>query len=86
MFDPAKTVDAALDNPFTEDALALRFSARHAHDLRYVALKRQWYKWDGTRWRPEQTLLVFDLARASCRDDARAYAHFGDGNSCSLHF
>jgi putative DNA primase/helicase len=78
MFDPAKIVDAALDNPFTEDALALRFSERHAHDLRYVAIRNQWYRWDGTRWCPESTLLVFDLARASCRDDA---ANYGNGKT-----
>ena len=41
------------DNPLTEDALALRFSARHEHDLRYVATKGQWLKWDGGRWCPE---------------------------------
>jgi putative DNA primase/helicase len=75
MFDPVKVVDAALDNPFTEDALALRFSARHVHDLRYVAIRNQWYKWDGTRWAPEPTLLVFDLARASCRNDATDYGN-----------
>jgi putative DNA primase/helicase len=75
MFDAAKIVDAALNNPFTEDALALRFSERHAHDLRYVAIRNQWYKWDGIRWAPEPTLLAFDLARASCRDDARDYGN-----------
>jgi putative DNA primase/helicase len=74
MLDPATIVDAALDNPLTEDALALRFSERHAHDLRYVALKNQWYKWDGTRWVPEQTYLAFDLAR-SCRADATDYGN-----------
>ena len=75
MLAPAAIVDAALDNPLTEDALALRFSERHAHDLRYVALKNQWYKWDGTRWVPEQTYLAFDLARASCRADAADYGN-----------
>jgi len=51
-------VDAALaGDPFTEDALALRFSERHEHDLRYVAAKAQWLKWDDVRWRPESTLL-----------------------------
>jgi putative DNA primase/helicase len=75
--DPAAEVDAALaGNPFTEDALALRFSERHAHDLRYVAIRNQWYQWDGTCWRPESTLLVFDLARGSCREDA---ANYGNG-------
>jgi putative DNA primase/helicase len=77
MRDAAKIVDLALNNPFTEDQLALRFSERHAHDLRYVAIRNQWYKWDGIRWAPESTLLAFDLARASCRDDARDY---GNGN------
>lgn len=71
----ASIIDAALDNPFTEDALALRFSERHAHDLRYVAIRNQWYQWDGTRWAPEPTLLVFDLARASCRNDAAEYGN-----------
>src|SRR5262245_56572240 len=71
-----KKVDAALaGNPFTEDALALRFSERHASDLRYIATKSQWLKWDGTRWYPEATHLAFDLARQSCRADAREYGN-----------
>jgi phage/plasmid-associated DNA primase len=50
-----KLVDAAIaDDPLTEDALALRFSERHAQDLRYIALRAQWFKWDGLRWRPER--------------------------------
>jgi putative DNA primase/helicase len=63
-------------DPFTEDALALRFSEKHKNDLRYIALKGQWLKWDGDRWLPEATLLAFDLARDSCREDA---AHYGNG-------
>jgi len=27
------------ENPLSEDALALRFSERHANDLRYIAAK-----------------------------------------------
>jgi putative DNA primase/helicase len=64
------------DNPFTEDALALRFSERHKDDLRYIAIKGVWLKWDGTRWYTEATHLAFDLARRSCRDDAQT---FGNG-------
>ena len=60
----------------TEDALALRFSERHAEDLRYIATKGIWLKWDGARWYPEATHLAFDLARQSCRADAQA---FGNG-------
>src|SRR4051794_24937959 len=50
-------------DPFTEDALARRFSLRHAPDLRYIAIRAQWLRWDGTRWCGETTLLAFDLAR-----------------------
>jgi putative DNA primase/helicase len=62
-------------DPFTEDALALRFSQRHANDLRYIAISGQWLMWDGVRWRPEPTLLAFDLARRSCRLDAQEYGN-----------
>jgi putative DNA primase/helicase len=76
MDNPTKDVDNALaDNPLTEDALALRFSERHADDLRYIATKGQWQKWDGTRWYSEQTHLAFDLARQSCREDAKTYGN-----------
>ena len=64
-------------NPFTEDALALRFSAQYAHDLRYIATNGQWQAWDGARWYSEKTYLVFDLARQCCRTAAREY---GTGN------
>ena len=62
--------------PLTEDALALRFSERYKDDLRYIATKGSWLKWNGSRWYQEQTHLAFDLARASCRADAQA---FGNG-------
>jgi putative DNA primase/helicase len=68
------------DNPFTEDALALRFSERHKNDLRYIATKATWLKWDGARWCPEATHLAFDLARKSCRADAQT---FGNGKAPS---
>jgi D5 N terminal like len=52
---------------FTEDALALRFSEAHAHELRYVAAWGQWCAWTGTHWEHEKTLRVYDLARKICR-------------------
>src|SRR5262245_51755835 len=70
-----RRAEADPDNPLTEDALALRFSERHANDLRYIATKGQWQKWDGTRWYSEETCLAFDLARESCRLDARTYGN-----------
>ena len=54
---------------FSDEALALRFTARHQHQLRYVA---DWGKWmfigDGHCWRPENSMLVFDWARTICRE------------------
>ena len=75
-FDACEPTDDA--SPFTEDALALRFSERHKDDLRYIATKGTWLKWDGARWYPEATHLAFDLARRSCRADAQA---FGNGKA-----
>jgi putative DNA primase/helicase len=71
-----KSDDPARD-PFTEDALAVRFSERHKDDLRYIAAKGHWQKWDGSRWYSEATHLAFDLARKSCRADAML---FGNGS------
>jgi putative DNA primase/helicase len=64
-------------DPFTEDALALRFSAEYAAALRYIATKGQWQSWNGQRWYGEQTYLAFELARRSCREAAQEY---GNGN------
>src|SRR5262249_28846261 len=70
-------VDAALiDDPFTDHALALRFSERHADNLRYVAPQGQWYLYNGGRWCTEDTPRAFDLARESCQRDAK---EFGNG-------
>src|SRR5262249_16294136 len=74
--DIAQKVNQAMaGDPLTEDALALRFSERHAGDLRYIATMGQWQKWHGTRWRGEETHLAFDLARQSCREDAQTYGN-----------
>jgi putative DNA primase/helicase len=69
-------VDRALGpDPLTDDALALRFSQCHGDDLRYLAAKGTWFRWDGNRWRPESTLLAYDLARENCREAAREYGN-----------
>ena len=62
--------DAPLPVGFTEDALALEFTSRHAQDWRYVAVWGQWLAWTGTRWEREATLRAYDLARLVCRDAA----------------
>jgi putative DNA primase/helicase len=60
---------------FSEEALALRFSQKYKGELRYVAGWGRWMCWDGTRWREDDTLAVFDRCRAICR---RASAECGD--------
>jgi len=55
---------------FSEDALALTLTAKYKDVLRYVAEWAMWMNWDGIVWRHENTLKVFDLARAVCREAA----------------
>ena len=52
---------------FTDDALALEFTEKHAEDWRYVAAWSRWYRWDGTCWRGEHTLQAYDESRMVCR-------------------
>lgn len=61
--------------PFSEEALALRFSQQYANELRYVSRWARWMRWDGMRWVDDDTLHVFDLARGVCRS---ASAECGD--------
>jgi putative DNA primase/helicase len=58
----------ALPPEFSDEALALRFAAAHANDLRYVAAWGRWLVWDGARWRFDDTLHAFDMVRQTCRE------------------
>ncbi|HET9409791.1 MAG TPA: phage/plasmid primase, P4 family [Candidatus Sulfotelmatobacter sp.] len=53
---------------FSEDTLALRFTDRHIDDLRYVARWGRWLRYDGTCWREDAVLDVFDKCRVVCRE------------------
>src|SRR3954447_7247201 len=64
--------DANKSVAYSEDALALEFTRRYGSDWRYVALWHCWLQWEGRRWRCEDTLKEFDLARQICRDVAEA--------------
>ena len=66
--------DGPLPPAFTEDALALEFTRRHAEDWRYVAAWGQWLLWTGTHWQHETTLKAYHLARRVCRDAAATCA------------
>jgi putative DNA primase/helicase len=68
-FDPLASVRDVLPE-FSDEALALDFSARYARELRYVAAWSRWLAWTGTKWRVDDTLSVFDRARTVCREAA----------------
>ncbi|HEY0780092.1 MAG TPA: hypothetical protein VGD56_19155, partial [Gemmatirosa sp.] len=55
---------------FSDDALALAFTERHADDFRYTATWNTWQRWDDTRWAPDHTLAAFDAARQINREAA----------------
>lgn len=55
------------DDTFTDDDLALAFTEEHKEDMLYVHLWGRWLRWDDTRWREENTLAVYDLARGLMR-------------------
>jgi putative DNA primase/helicase len=67
--DPGLT-DTHRPPAFSDEALALRFAARHAQSLRFVAGWGAWMEWTGSVWRRDSTLAAFDLARAICREAA----------------
>lgn len=56
---------------FSDEDLASRFSAKHAAALRYVASWGKWLIREPHKWRLDDTLHIFDLARAACREAAR---------------
>ena len=62
--------EASIDQvpAFSDDWIALTFTGRHAHDLRYCAAWGKWFIWDGVRWRADETKKIFDLTRKVCRD------------------
>jgi putative DNA primase/helicase len=53
----------------SEDALALTLASRFDGELRYISPWGKWLKWTGEKWRIENTLAVFDIARKICREN-----------------
>lgn len=68
----ADTSDFALpsQSEFSEDALALRFTDEHGANLRYTSAWGRWSVWNGTLWRVDETLAVYDLSRRLCRAES----------------
>ena len=65
--DRADADDDARPPAFSDEALALRFAEQHAGQLRYVSSWAKWLIWDGNRWRYDETLTAFNMARRLCR-------------------
>jgi hypothetical protein len=76
--DPIDEGIGPLPAEFSEEALALQFSALHCSDWRYVALWGKWLQWAGTVWRSEDTLRAFELARRICRRNSPQAAVISD--------
>lgn len=55
---------------FSEEELALQFAELFANELRYVAKWKRWLRWNGVKWKVDDTLKVFNLARRLCRKAA----------------
>jgi putative DNA primase/helicase len=55
---------------YADDALALKFTERHGENLRFTATWGRWNVWDGSVWKQDETLTVFDLARKVCRHNS----------------
>lgn len=60
--------ELAIEIGLSDDELALRFTERHQHQLRYVAAWDRWLIWDGMRWARDERRRVFDYSRKLCRD------------------
>ena len=65
--DRADADDDARPPAFSDEALALRFAEQHAGQLRYVSSWAKWLIWDGNRWRYDETLTAFNMARRLSR-------------------
>ncbi len=68
-FEPCAAPPTSSAPAHSEEAIALAFAERYADALRYVAKWNQWFYWDGTCWRMDDTRDVFSRARALCRED-----------------
>lgn len=52
---------------YSDEALALRFTAKHHGETRFVAEWGKWLFWNEARWEFDRTIRAFDLARMVAR-------------------
>lgn len=74
VLQPLPQVVEAVELPpeLSEDALARAFTDRYRDELRYTAAFAAWSRWSASRWARDDTLVVFDLVRGVCREQANA--------------
>jgi putative DNA primase/helicase len=73
---PPDDEDVSRPIKYADESLALHFTSRHVHNLRFVNVWGRWLIWNGQRWLADETLRAFDLARAIARE---ASAEIVDG-------
>lgn len=52
----------------TEDSAAVLFVERHGEDIRYCHTKGAWFRWDGVRWKIDETGITYQEAREIARE------------------
>jgi putative DNA primase/helicase len=71
---------APLPPQFSDDAIACKFSDRHAEELLHVSVWNQWLVFKDGRWLRDPVLTVFEKSRLICREVARDAASEKDGD------
>jgi len=66
--------------PYSDGWLALKFVDQYKDELRFVAASDQWYRWDGIRWKKDETREAFDLVHKFCAP-LSTQAKNGKGNA-----
>ena len=61
--------EASKSIPFSDDDLALKFASKHDNEIRHVDDWGKWFLWDGSAWKRDDKLRVFDMARDVCREE-----------------
>lgn len=66
--------------PYSDDALAAKFSEQYKADVRYVQAWDSWFVWDGQRWKQDDTQRVARLVQEMCELAARECARPAEAN------
>src|ERR1700676_2260669 len=73
--------DASTAPDFSEEALALLFTAKYEATLRHVAEWGTWLRFTGTVWEFDKTRKAWSLARSICRQQAQLVARASNKKS-----